>query len=204
MTIQKRSNATGFAPLGIVLPLLVCSAATTLRAEDEQPNIALSMYFVSEKVACSPHGYGEPGQPYNCPDLTFTFLEKMVSQGVATPVQQSIPPERLRLGRSLFDSVDAFSDDCTISAPCADEPERRYAIILAFEFSDAPRFSGQTIEITRNPPMDSPFEPYSRKGKLSERGRWINHQRADVFLPSHGVRWALRLGDWTWNLGTEQ
>lgn len=193
-----------FVALSIVLPLSARTVPASFGTQDPRPNVVVSMYFVGEKLVCPPDGYDGSGETSECPELTFEWLESMVSRGIAKPVQRNIPPAQIRLGKSLFDSVEAFSEDCTIEAPCADQPDRRYAIILAFEVSDARRSAGKRIEVERVPPRDSRFEEYSASGRLSERGRWLNHQRADVFLPSYDVRWVLQLGDWTWNFGTQQ
>ena len=202
--IEKGTTIINFTLLWVFLPVLLYVAPTSLRAQRDKPTIVVSMYFVSEKVACPPNGYDESGgQTLACRQLTFEDLEQMTSQRIARRVQQSIPPEQLRLGRSLMYSLEAFSEDCPINTPCTDQPERRYSIVLAFEVKGAQDFDGYEITIRRIPPSDSRFEGYSRSGILSDRGRWINHQRADVFLPSNGVRWVLQLGEWNWNLGTE-
>ena len=179
--------------------LLFCITPILLQGQSDKPNVAVSMYFVEEIVACSPNGYPESdGEAGSCPPLTFEDLERMTSPGMATPVQRSIPPEQVNLGTSLLDHVESFSDDCPITAPCANDPQRRYSIILAFEVMGTDNLQGHDIQLRRT---SSPFGSYSASGTLSERGRWINHQRADAFLPSNRVRWELRIGEWTWNLG---
>ena len=122
----------------------------------------------------------------------------MVADGMTRTVQQRIPPERLRLGERLLDSIDAFVDECPIVEPCLNA-SRRYSVILAFEVAD---LVNQGITLTRVSP-DNQFPAYSVSGELSPQGRWINHQRADTFLPSYGVRWQLEIGPWSWSLGTE-
>ena len=187
------------------LLFLLWPTAASLQAQEARPDVVVSMYFVGEKVACPPDGYpdaDEESTRSRCPTWTFSDLADLSRQ--ATPVQQSIPPEQLQLGQALLDSIEAFSDDCTIAVPCADEPDRRYSIVLAFEVNDLRDFRGQEIAIRRLLPDRSRLPKYSASGELSQRGRWINHQRADIFLPSYSVRWELQIGEWRWNLGTEQ
>ena len=156
---EKMTNVTSLTFWSVALPFLLCAAPTSLYAQGERPNILVSMYFVGEKIACPPDGYDESGrQTRTCrQQLTFDDLDEMTNQRVATPVQQSIPPEQLRLGLSLFDSIEAFSDDCTVDEPCKDQPERRYSIVLAFEIVEDPRnFDGHEIAIRRVLPSRSP------------------------------------------------
>ena len=186
----------------IVTLFTVCLTPLALIAQTEKPEVLVSMYFASELDACRPDGYPERDDetPRSCAVLTFDDLDKMVSQGLAEAVQQSIPPEQLRLGDDLIDSIDSFVDDCPEDAPCLDS-SRRYAMILTFKV-DLESTSNDEISISRTHPTDSRFNPYSIGGKLSASGRWLNHQRADVFAPGYRVRWLLRIDEWTWDLGT--
>ena len=204
--MEKTNDVTSLTFWSVALPLLLCVTPMSVHAQGARPNVFVSMYFVGERVACPPDGYDESGRgTRTCRrQLTFDALEELTEQGIATPVQQSIPPEQLRLGASLLDSIEAFSDDCTIDTPCTEQPERRYSIVLAFEVDGVQDFDGHEIEIRRVLPGTSQFNEYTSSGNLSEQGRWINHQRADIFLPSYGVRWELQLDEWTWNLGTER
>ncbi|MCY4507806.1 MAG: hypothetical protein OXG35_12735 [Acidobacteria bacterium] len=162
------------------------------------------MYFVAEAEACRPDGYPDPNQEMavRCEPLTFQDLETMIRRNEGTRVQHGIPPEELRLGNALLDSIDAYREACPLASPCL-KSKQRYAVILAFEV-DVPDPEGYEIAIRREPPRGSPVDPYSATGTLSGRGRWINHQRADVFLPAYGVRWRLNVGSWGWDLGTVQ
>ena len=181
-----------------------CLAPLPLSAQVEKPDVRVSLYFVREAEACRPDGYPDVGMETSvpCEPLTFGDLETMVRRNEVTRVQHGIPPEALRLGEELLDSVDAYREDCPLTSPCL-EPKRRYAVILEFEV-DVPDPVDYRIAIHRKPPPGSRVLPYSATGALSERGRWINHQRADVFLPGYGVRWELDVGSWSWDLGTMQ
>ena len=184
----------------IVMFLALSTIPVALSAQTERPDVLVSMYLVSETDACRPYGYQRPDDetPTRCTPLTFDELDTMVRQDTAALVQHKIPPEKLRLGEELLDSIDAFRDDCPLDSPCS-EPDRRYAIILAFEAA----VSGPVdCRIHRKPPTKSLIPAYSITGNLSVRGRWITHQRADVFLPAYNVRWLLEIGEWNWNLGT--
>ena len=178
----------------------LCINPSPLPAQIERPEVRVSLYFVGEAEACRPAGYPsgmETSVP--CEPLTFQDLEAMVRRTEVTRVQHRIPPEQLRLGEELLDSIDAYREDCPLASPCL-QPNRRYAVILAFEV-DVPDPVDFEIAIRRKPPPGSRVKPYSATGALSARGRWINHQRADVFLPAYGVRWQLDIGSWSWDLG---
>ena len=185
-----------------VVFLFLCVVPTFGHAQAEKPEVTVSMYFASETDACPPSGYRASAAEAqsSCRSLTFDNLEAMVADGTTRTVQQRIPPERLRLGERLLDSIDAYVDECPIREPCLDA-SRRYSIILTFEVADV---VNREITITRVPPEDSQVPPYSFRGELSPQGRWIDHQRADTFLPSYRVRWRLEIGQWTWRLGTER
>lgn len=179
-----------------------CITPWPLSAQIERPVMSVSMYFVSEAQACRPEGYPDPNTETlaRCEPLTFQNLETMVRRNQAKRVERTIPPEELRLGDELLGSIDAYRRECPLTRPCRNRT-RRYALILAFDV-DVENPSDYEITIRRKPPTGSRVERYSARGTLSGRGRWVNHQRADVFLPSYGVRWRLDVGSWSWDLGT--
>ena len=189
-----------FKSRNIVMFFSLCITPMALSAQTERPDVLVSMYLVSETDACRPNGYSRPDDetPGRCQPLTFDDLDTLVRQDPDALVQHRIPPEKLRLGEKLLDSIDAYTDDCPLHHPCLDS-NRRYAIILAFEVN---ALGPVDCKIRRNPPTQSPIPPYSMTDKLSARGRWITHQRADVFLPAYRVRWLLEIGQWSWDLGT--
>ena len=186
----------------MILMFYLCNMLMPLAAEDNKPDVFVSMYFASETDVCSPDGYSSQvnDTPNPCDQMTFKRLKKMLDDKEVTNVRHKIPPEKLRLGKLLLDSIEAYSDDCPLKAPCL-KSSRRYAVILTFEVAGTDCV-GCDIKIRRDPPSKSNIPRYTFEGKLSEKNRWINHQRADVFLPSHHVRWDLIIGDWCWRLGT--
>lgn len=192
------------AAVSLVLIVAHCVSTNMTMAQERRtkPTVRVSMYYAAETDVCRPDGYSDSSNDAKskCERLDFDRLEVMRRDGVAVSVQNQIPPEELRLGSDLLDSIDAFTDECSPTNPCSN-PSRRYSLILAFDVDIA---SPETYAITihRTPPEESPFDPYSNAGQLSPAGRWINHQRADVFLPSNRVRWQIEIGDWSWNLGT--
>lgn len=199
MNVHKMNSANPRFETGRVLLLFICSILTPLSAQNERPRIDVSMYFVSEKDACPPDGYTQG----KCDELTFKRLEEMLrSEKYIASTQHSIPPENFRLGSNLLDSIEAYSEDCPPNRPCV-ESSRRYAVILTFKVVGKDCV-GCSIMIRRVPPKDSQFVTYSDNGKLSEQSRWVNHQRADVFLPSNRVRWRLEIGQWRWDLRTRR
>ena len=187
----------------IVIFGYVCLTPMAVLAQTEKPAVTVSLYFASEDTVCPPDGYGVVINEVKrkCRKLDFEDIEEMESQDLVEPVQRSIPPAQVRLGKTLFDSIDAFRRDCPRSTPCRDF-SRRYAMILSFEVNTTSLRNGD-IEIRRVPPPDSKIEEISWKGKLSPLGRWINHQRADTFVPAYRFRWILQIDEWTWRLGTQ-
>ena len=180
------------------------TTSASLQAQDDKPTVVVSLYFVGETVACPPEGYPDlstPGSPATrrCDPLTFGDLEDLAR--MAMSVQQSIPPERLRLGQNLLDSIEAYATACPAAAPCMD-PKRRYSVVLVFEVSGVADVGGHAIALRRVPPGNSEIPALSASGALSDQGRWISQQRADAFLPAYGMRWVLQVGEWTWVLGT--
>jgi hypothetical protein len=45
---------------------------------------------------------------------------------------------------------------------------------------------------------------YIAEGTLDQGGHWINHQRADLFLPDYGVRWILDVDGNFYTIGTRK
>jgi hypothetical protein len=73
-----------------------------------------------------------------------------------------------------------------------------------------PKTKGIDVFLERKIPKDleshfqkyPSFGKYSARGKLDEGGQWINHQRADLFLPGYGVERILTADKYSWTLLT--
>jgi hypothetical protein len=52
--------------------------------------------------------------------------------------------------------------------------------------------------------MDPQRGTYVARGTLDQGGHWINHQRADLFLPDYGVKWTLDVDNHILKLGTRE
>lgn len=193
--MQKRNRAVGLTLWGVIL--LIWTTSASLRAQDDKPTVVVSLYFVGETVACPPDGY-HPTR--TCDPIAFGDLEDLARMTI--PVQQSIPPEGLRLGQNLLNSIEAYATACPATAPCMD-PQMRYSVVMAFEVSGIADVGGHAISLRRESPGNSEILALFVSGTLSDQGRWIGQQRADAFLPAYGVRWVLQVGEWTWVLRTE-
>jgi hypothetical protein len=175
-------------------------------SQNEKPEVLVTVIFAKETEACAPNGYASnydtQSRQKKCNPL---YYDKLSELGIT--VAHKLPPDKIPL-KELFRLVNWYSDKCTLKAPCKD-PEDRYSIILAFEFQMKDT-KGIEVSLKRRVPEDlkSDFEAdsdlgnYSAEGMLDEGGHWINHQRADLFLPGYGVKWILKAGEYSWTLLT--
>ena len=204
--MKRHENTLDFSRLRTAtLVALFCFGATSVHSGEQvqRPNVRVSMYLADEQDACRPDGYESLGNETqdSCKELTLDDIDTLVRRDRAVvTVQHNIPPENLSLGNDLKRRLDAYTAQCSLLKPCHIPSDRR-AIILTFTV-DVAQPEQYQISMRRIPPDNFPHLEHSSSGALSEKGRWINHQRADIFLPSYGVRWLLEIGLWSWDLGT--
>jgi hypothetical protein len=192
--------------IALLLALFYLFSAEEGFSQTGKPPVLVTVIFAKETVVCAPNGYASnyenQNQKRQCNPL---YYEKLEELGIT--VAHQLPPEKIPL-KDLFRLVDWYSEKCTLELPCKD-PEERFAIVLAFEFQMQPT-KGVAVSLKRRVPEDikSHFgeDPdvgeYAAYGVLDEGGHWINHQRADLFLPGYGVEWILTAGQHSWALLT--
>jgi hypothetical protein len=175
-------------------------------SQNERPEVLVTVIFAKETEACAPGGYTSnydyQNQKKKC---TALYYDKLSELGIT--VAHKLPPDEIPL-KVLFRLVNWYSDKCTLKEPCK-EPDDRYSIILAFEFQMKDK-KGMEVSLERRIPeyLKSDFDgdpnhgKYTARGILDEGGHWINHQRADLFLPGYGVEWVLKAGEYSWTLLT--
>lgn len=186
--------------------LFTLSAGEECYSQDERPVVLVTVIFAKETEVCAPNGYASNYDRLDnrrkCNPL---YFDKLSELGIT--IAHKLPPEEIPL-KELFRLVNWYSDKCTIKEPCKD-PHDRYSIVMAFEFQ-MQKIKGIEITLERKIPKDLEshfqedpnFGKYSARGKLDEGGHWINHQRADLFLPGYGVEWILKADTYSWTLLT--
>jgi hypothetical protein len=180
----------------------------SVSAQQGKPQVLVSVYLTEEKKACAPNGY--PDKFYDkknaCEPL---FYEKLESYEFGRAIYARVPPECLPLGE-LAELIKEATQNCPIEKYCKD-PELRKAIVLAFYFP-AENPKGLEISLIRESPsrlekyfnMDPSKGMYVAKGTLDQGGHWINHQRADLFLPDYAVNWILKVDEHIYKMGTKK
>ena len=179
-----------------------------LNAQQEKPPVEVSVYLTEEKKACAPDGYPDKfrARKSACEPIIY---EKLESYEFGKPIFTKVPPESLPLGE-LAERIKEATRNCPIEKYCED-PDLRKAIVLVFNFPmESP--GGSKVSIIREIPsrLEKYFEMDPRKGKyvasgtLDVGGHWINHQRADLFLPDYGVKWILKLDENIYKIGTAE
>jgi hypothetical protein len=177
-------------------------------AQQGVPPVEVSVYLTEEKKACAPNGYSDKlhTRKRNCNPLIY---EKLESYEFGEPIYARVPPECLPLGE-LAERIREATQDCPIDKYCTD-PELRKAIVLVFYFGiDNPK--DRSVEFIREIPTrlekhfleDEAKGTYVAEGTLDQGGHWINHQRADLFLPDYGVRWILDVDGNIYTIGTKK
>ena len=177
-------------------------------AQQEMPPVEVSVYLTEEKKACAPDGYPDKlhAGTRKCAPILY---EKLDSYKFGKPIYTRVPPQCLPLGE-LAERIREATQDCPIDKYCTD-PELRKAIVLVFYFGlESAR--GRKVEFIRDIPPelekhfveDEAKGTYFADGTLDQGGHWINHQRADLFLPEHGVTWILDVAGNIYTLGTKK
>lgn len=189
----------------LILQLLLSNSA---HAQQGKPQVEVSVYLTEEKKACAPNGYPDKlhARKNACEPIIY---EKLESYEFGRPVYTSVPPECLPLGE-LAELIKAATQNCPIEKYCKD-PELRKAIVLVFYFPEK-NPKGFELSLIREIPsrlekyfnMDPLKGMYIARGTLDQGGHWINHQRADLFLPDYGVKWILKVDDHIYKLGTKK
>lgn len=171
------------------------------------------MYLVKETTVC-PGGYrsyrdkDDSGKRCGEP-IKYDQLKELSYLGVS--LAKSVPPEKIPLDEISKRLSEYSRYDCPLEDPCED-PNKRWSIVLAFEFQmKDPK--GETVTLQRIVP-ESIIEDYFKEfpqqkvnvkveDTLDFGGRWLHHQRADLFLPGHKVEWRLTAGSYCWKFGTK-
>ena len=190
----------------MVFGLLTLFVSGKCYSQSGKPEVLVTIIFAKETEACAPNGYASnyeyQGRQKQCNPL---YYDKLNELGIT--VAHQLPPDKFPL-KELFRLVNWYSERCTLKEPCKD-PDDRYAIILAFDFNMSDT-KGIEVSLERRIPeglkQDFDADPnhgeYFAGGILDEGGHWINHQRADLFLPGYGVEWVLKANEYSWKLFT--
>ena len=189
----------------LILPLILNDS---VYAQQGKPPVAVSVYLTEEKKACAPNGYPDKlhARENACEPIIY---EKLESYEFGRPIYTRVPPECLPLGE-LAELIKEATKDCPIEKYCKD-PELRKAIVLVFYFP-AENPKGLELSLIREIPlrlekyfkMDPLKGKYVAKGTLDQGGHWINHQRADLFLPDYGVKWIFKVDEHIYKIGTKK
>jgi hypothetical protein len=171
--------------------------------------VSVSVYLTEEKKACWPDGYPKKARARKRACQRPIIYEKLDSYDFGKPIYTSVPPECLPLG-NLAEKIKQATEECPVEKYCTD-PERRKAIILVFDFQ-MKNPQGHEVKFIREIPQDleqyfemDPYKgTYVAEGTLDVGGHWINHQRADLFLPEYGVEWTLEVDGNFYEIGTRK
>ena len=178
-------------------------------AQQDEDKVEVSVYLTEEKKACWPDGYPNKPRDRERACQRPIIYEKLDSYGFGKPIYTSVPPECLPLG-DLVEQIKQVTQECPIEKYCTD-PALRKAIVLVFHFQ-MDNLVGREVKFIRNIPQDLEqhfeLDPYKgtliAEGILDQGGHWINHQRADLFLPEYGVEWTLDVGGKEYEIGTRE
>ena len=186
--------------VGLLLGVEVASQA------DERPLVLVDLYVTDERRVC-PNGYQSVSNGQSrCPELSYEMIREWEADEQITAVTSQVPPEEVSLG-SLRTAIENYARRCPRRSPCTDpQNDRRKAVILVFQFNLL-NPKGVPLSFMRTTDDLRMIPPYPvTTGQLSTCGRWINHQRADAFLPNYRVKWILKAGTdpaWQWEFRTK-
>ena len=200
----RLSKLIGFI---LVFSVMIVFIGKDCYSQDEEHLVDVSVYWVKETIACAPNGYSSSytvdAEGKKCAPLNIDQLPEF-----GETVASKVPPKSIPLGY-IGELVDDYRKKCTLKEPCKD-PNDRYALILVFKFHLV-NPKGTKVSLERRIPEsllayfteDTKQGRYFVEHELDEGGHWINHQRADLFLPGYKVQWILTAANYSWTLGTE-
>lgn len=170
---------------------------------NSSPDVSVTLFMVAESLACRPHGYSVGRKSSSCdPWAIDDFLSYAKSQRLE-PVINQVPPQNMSL-KHLRTAIESYSNRCSIETTkqyCTGSADDRRAILIVIKTDMPP---GQPISISRKQSHTSDIPPYKVSGQLQPSSRWLNHQRADAFLPKKSIKWNLQIGEHCWPLGTKE
>ena len=161
------------------------------------PVVRVSLYLINETEACRPWGYAK-----QCDGWRIDEFLNFAEQNKLKPVFSRVPPEQISL-QHLTDAIISYSNRCSVESLkmyCM-EPKSRKSVVL---FIETNLKDNLPISISRLRSNHSKLPKYTREGELEYRGRWLNHQRADAFLPKNEIEWKLKIGNNKWLFGTQE
>ncbi|MDA7949575.1 MAG: hypothetical protein MPJ78_19140 [Hyphomicrobiaceae bacterium] len=172
----------------VSLPVLIASE-TALHAA----NLTLKVFLMDEVKACPPRGYMAGRK---CPLLPANRIEAIYNERIIRSYT-NIPPNSEILLNALLPNIRQYAlHRCTLNRSC-DDPRERQVLMLLFEWSEP-----ITAKIRFERKEKASFPGYVREANLSNRRRWLNHQRAEYFFPLYNIEWVLSIGSDTWTLKT--
>ncbi len=190
--MKTRSRPLWFIASAALLPLFNLTLATPVFAQEEtgQPRVMMTMLLVEEKCACRDNGYltYDNDEPSRCKPFSAKDIPTLEGEALVDIQTEPVPPSEVKLGNDLYQQLNTYSTTGKSTA------EDRRAIVLVFKW-DGPQSGKVTLQRVSEY-GDIPGMTW--KGVLRGEKLWINHERADAFLPGYGLKWILTLGKNTW------
>ncbi|MBD3305167.1 hypothetical protein GF339_02310 [candidate division KSB3 bacterium] len=163
----------------------------------EAPIVSVKFVLVPETKACKPDGYSI-GVQSTCETLRRPDIDSWINESEYIHMTQSLSSEKVSLNEKMF----GFLRDYQWGSK--EDPKKRWTIVMLFEWKHP---QSGSIELQRNVPPEvenaEKIRNYTWSGELNKEYGWINHQGAAAFIPSHNIRWTLRLEgttQWTFKI----
>jgi hypothetical protein len=172
---------------GIVMSMIL-SISPVANAQE----LTISAYFMSEQDACGRQGYGGVR---SCRRLSVPDITNRNSYVLASKVP---PGKEIKLGRLSRVLKRYYERTCNFAVPCTAKLSDKKSLVLLFEWA-----TPQNGEVKFERFSSENVREYGSSHKLRNRSRWINHQRAEVFVPKKKFNWRLSLNGSSWNFVTK-
>ena len=199
--VQQIVEVPSVPSISIVPGRLSSTACDSEQVADARPRVCISVFLLEETEACRPRGYASRKEGSNCEVWEIDEFLKYAEKKKLKPVYNLVPPQDISLDH-LSEAIRRYSNRCSredLKDFCTD-PNNRKSVLLIIETDMQP---GLLIGISRLRSDSSDIPPYRQMDMLQPSGRWLNHQRADAFLPKKNFTWRLQIGDRMWTLGTK-
>nr|VFK41226.1 MAG: hypothetical protein BECKTC1821E_GA0114239_101020 [Candidatus Kentron sp. TC] len=186
--------------------IAVGSTCEVTTQDPKKPKVEVTLYFVPEKLACRPDGYANGlARGSRCKEWKIDKFLAEAKKMDLEPLLSKIPPSQIKLDW-LFSRISNYSKSCSKEDKneyCLDADDRS-SIVMIFHVHMNPEGSKISLFRLRSDKSNIPGEQTMQPYILQAGGRWLTHQRADVFLPSKYFNWCLKINNWNWSLDSKR
>ncbi len=188
-----------------IIALIIAAGISSAQEEREKvPTLKITMIIVSQLDACKPEGYKGGNEKSKCDPLYPKTVKRWINAGNRKVIKDGICPCNqdecvvIPLGGAMMEALTDYNSDFKKG-----RARQLESMVLLFEFNPLPTgkvsLVRERLQVNEN---NKDIEELTWEGNLDHDEHWINHQRADIFLPDTAFQWVLTVGKNQWRFTT--